>query len=79
MKLTIRISEIPNTLPIEELMDLKGGNDIGIDFCSITSSAIKCTKEGSGVCIAENSGIKCEAQGSGLIIKQPGPGNEGMI
>lgn len=78
MKPIVSISEIPTVLSIEELMEVKGG-DNNVDICSVTSSAFKCTKEGSGICLVANSGVVCQAPSSGFVITPPGPGGEGAI
>lgn len=64
MKSIINISDLPNSLELEELMEVKGGLVDNNKICSLIGSAVKCTVAGSGM---------CTVQGSGIIIQQPSP------
>lgn len=64
MKPIINISDLPNSLDLEELMEVKGGVVDNNTICTLIGCAFKCTVAGSGV---------CTVQGSGIIIQQPSP------
>lgn len=78
MKPIVQISDLPNVLSIDELLEVKGGLVDNAKICAIFGLAFKCTAEGSGVCTTQGSGI-CTTQGSGVIVQpdpkpNPGPG-----
>lgn len=67
MKSIVNISDLPNELSIDELLEVKGGLVDNNKLCSIFNSAVKCTVAGSGL---------CTVAGSGIIIDQPVPNPE---
>jgi hypothetical protein len=64
MKSVVQISDLPNVLSVDELMEVKGGLVDNNKICSLIGSAVKCTVAGSGM---------CTVAGSGIIIQQPAP------
>jgi len=57
MKQIIKISDLPNLMDVEELMEVKGGFVDNNKICSLIGSAVKCTVQGSGLCTVAGSGI----------------------
>lgn len=64
MKSVVQISDLPNVLSVDELMEVKGGLVDNNKICSLIGAAVKCTVAGSGM---------CTVAGSGVIIQQPAP------
>lgn len=64
MKAILCISDLPNKLNIEELMEVTGGLADNNDICALIGTGVKCTANGSGICTVE---------GSGIIIPKPDP------
>ena len=70
MKSVVQISDLPDVMSVDELMDVKGGISNNGGFCGLFSSAVTCTVYGSGFCSVVGSGV-CTVVGSG--IKEPEP------
>ena len=70
MKSVVQISDLPDVMSVDELMDVKGGIAGNGALCGFFSSAVSCNVYGSGFCSVVGSGI-CTAVGSG--IKTPDP------
>lgn len=64
MKSVVQISDLPNVLSVDELMEVKGGLVDNNKICFLIGAAVKCTVAGSGM---------CTVAGSGVIIQQPAP------
>lgn len=72
MKPIVKISDLPNVLSIDELMEVKGGLLDNIKICALIGDGVKCNKSGSGICTVAGSGL-CPVAGSGLIDPNPNP------
>lgn len=70
MKTIVQISDLPDVMSVDELMDVKGGISGNGVLCGLFSSAVTCTVYGSGFCSVVGSGV-CTVVGSG--VKQPDP------
>lgn len=70
MKSVVQISDLPDVMSVDELMDVKGGISGNGALCGFFSSAVSCNVYGSGFCSVVGSGIYT-AVGSG--IKTPDP------
>lgn len=73
MKPIVKISDLPNVLSVEELMEVKGGLLDNNRICAVIGNGVKCVNPGSGFCPVEGSGIICKDAGAGLIIPNPNP------
>lgn len=71
MKSVVQISDLPDVISVDELMDVKGGIADTNFFCSSFMNAVTCNVAGSGMCTAVGSGI-CTVKDSGFI-KDPEP------
>ena len=63
MKSITTLENIPDSLDIQEMMDVKGGAEINANIC-LLAAAVKCTVAGAGT---------CTTKGSGTIVIQPNP------
>jgi hypothetical protein len=64
----IKISDLPNFMDVEEVMEVKGGAVSDNTEVCLIGSAVKCSATGSGLlCNVQGSGIVCTVEGSGLI------------
>lgn len=75
MKSIVKIEDIPSALPIEQLMEVKGGLLDGISICSIFGNGVKCPPNQAAVtCSGEGSGVQCNVAGSGKVCATQGTG-----
>ena len=71
MKSITTLENIPDSLDIQEMMDVKGGAEARA-IC-IFSVAVKCNVVGSGTCTVAGSGT-CTVAGSGTVVApKPNP------
>ncbi len=73
MKSIIKIQDLPETLDMEELMEVKGGYVEEIAICVFTA-AVKCTVPGSGVVVqgpttSTGSTLQTGTSGPGTLAK----------
>lgn len=73
MKPIVKISDLPNVLSIDELMEVKGGLLDNNKVCLLLGIGVKCVNPGSGVCTVEGAGIICSGSGSGVVLPNPDP------
>lgn len=55
MKSVVQISDLPDVMSVDELMDVKGGISGNGALCGFFSSAVTCTVFGSGFCKEQHS------------------------
>ena len=55
MKSITTLENIPDSLDIQEMMDVKGGAEINANIC-LLAAAVKCTVAGAGTAQFENLG-----------------------
>ena len=55
MKSITTLENIPDSLDIQEMMDVKGGAEINANIC-LLAAAVKCNVVGSGTCTVAGSG-----------------------
>jgi hypothetical protein len=69
----IKISDLPNFMDVEEVMEVKGGAVSGNTGVCVLGSAYKCNSDGAGViCNTTGSGVVCNVEGSGLVTGNKG-------
>ena len=58
MKSITTLENIPDSLDIQEMMDVKGGAEINANIC-LLAAAVKCTVAGAGTCTTKGSWNDC--------------------